>query len=86
MEWVIPALVLFCLFSFVWSFIAFVFAVNAKIEVKALQKSTHNIQFVPIDPNADANDKAVAEAMNKHDRDAMNDLSKIHSQYSPGEI
>lgn len=86
MEWVIPALVVVCLFSGVCSGLALKYAIDAKIEVRALQKSTHNIQFVPIDPNADANDKAAREAMDRHDQEAMKDLGKIHSQYSPGEI
>lgn len=86
MEWALPAVVVFCLFSVAVSIGALVLAVLAKIDIEAFKKSTHNIQFVPVDPNADANDAAAARAMDQHDIEAMRDLGKIHSQYSQGEI
>lgn len=65
MEWAWPAVVAFCVlltvFASVVACIAFQRAVNAQIDVKALQNSTHNIQFVPAEPPGF--DKDVEQAM-----------------------
>lgn len=39
--------------SFIFSFITVGFSIKAIIEVKALQKSTHSLEYVPVDPNID---------------------------------
>lgn len=86
MEWVIPALVVVCLFATAFSGMALHYAIYARIEIEAFKKSTHNIQFVPVDPNADANDAAAARAMAEQDDEAMRNVDRVHQQYSQGEI
>lgn len=49
MEWVVPALVVLCVFSLAMSAYAMRYAMDAKIEIGAMKNSTHNIQYVPAD-------------------------------------
>ena len=44
--------------SFIFSFITVGFSITALIEVKAMQKSTHAVEYVPIDPEIDKENDA----------------------------
>ena len=55
MEWMIIA--------FTFSIMAFLFAAHALIEVKAMQKSTHTVQYV--DPLSKESPQAITEEIKK---------------------
>lgn len=68
--------ILMCL---VISFAAVIFAVNSLIEVKALQNSTHNVQFVPLDdvprgPGAD-DDAQLNKSLEDLEKDSYENVS-----------
>lgn len=44
-------------------------AVQARIEIGALKQSTHNVQYVPLDPNWGSSDKEINELNDKHKSD-----------------
>lgn len=53
-------------------------AINAEIMVKALQNSTHKIQYMPVelpDDPTDPEEKVIDEKLAKHDREAMERLN-----------
>lgn len=78
MEWVLPAAGLFCVLGAATcavSAYALHMALKAVIDVKALQNSTHNIQFVPAEPPSD--DKALNAALERNDREAMERLQDV---------
>lgn len=50
-------------------------AFKARVDVGALMKSTHQIQFVPAEPSAD--EKALNEAMRTNDMEALQRLSDV---------
>lgn len=84
MEWVLPAVGLFCVLGIGavgLAAFALKYALDAVITVKALQNSTHNIQFVPAEqPAGPSSDRALNEALSRGDRQAMEDLLNV-SQY-----
>jgi len=48
--------------SLIFSFLTALFAIKAYIEVKAMEKSTHSLQYVPVDPEIDkANQEFMAQ-------------------------
>ena len=53
------------------------YGVNAVIELKAFQKSTHNIQMVPVDALLDSqSDREINKKINKIDKRAYDDLDE----------
>ena len=46
-------LIIVCSISFIFSFLTVGFSIKAMIEVKAMQKSTHSLEYVPVDPEID---------------------------------
>lgn len=59
---------LLCIFSLTLSLtcgilnvVSLYFAIKANIAIKAVEKSTHNIEYVPIDPNWATPDKKIDE-------------------------
>jgi hypothetical protein len=64
--------------SFIFSFLTVGFAFKALIEVKAMQRSTHAVEYVPIDPEID---KANDEYMRKEkEREWATSSKSIHKQ------
>ncbi len=85
MEWALPALVAVCLVlaaSAAVSGYALHLATSTRIEVKALQNSTHSVQMVPVDsPDAFAKaDDELEQAMTKADDRMFEDMDEIHQR------
>lgn len=85
MEWALPALVAVCLVlvaSAGLAAYALHLAITTRIEVRALQNSTHSVQMVPID-SPDALSKAddeLEQAMTKADDRLFEDMDEIHQR------
>lgn len=80
-EWVLPALGLyfFCvtLSGIVVAGYACHMAIKANIEVKALQNSTHNIQYVPLgDPSGPDNDAEINDELSRQEREAYANINQ----------
>lgn len=45
----------------IFGFVGFILGLMAVIDVKALQKSTHSVQYMPIDPQIDQENQAFSE-------------------------
>ncbi|HEY5689539.1 MAG TPA: hypothetical protein VIS27_14635 [Yeosuana sp.] len=41
-------------------------SIKVNIELEAFKKSTHNVQYVPLDPNWGSSDKEINELNEKH--------------------
>lgn len=82
MEWAVPAVVLFCVFAVAVACFAFKYATDALIEVKAMQRSTHNIQFVPAEPPRSGDDD-LDEAMASAERRDYARAGDIHDASEP---
>lgn len=52
---------------------------EARIEVEAMKRSTHQVQFVPVDPNAPDDDKNVEKVLSKEDEKAWQELGEFAS-------
>jgi hypothetical protein len=65
--------------GFVFGIVATISSAKAWIELKAMQKSTHNIQYVPIDSKWDNEEAALNKVMDREmpDLDHMDDVNKI---------
>ncbi len=78
MEWALPAMVCFCVFTLLMSVGALALAANSWIDVKALKASTHRIEYVPVDPYAkpeDDDDGPINRAVDRGERDGYRDLA-----------
>jgi hypothetical protein len=59
-------------FASVFSVMSFLIAILAMIEVRAMQKSTHSVQYVPLDPPKDvARDQNGFEVISEKTKQAM---------------
>jgi ABC-type lipoprotein release transport system permease subunit len=47
--------------TFICAIIAIILGVYCLIELKAMKKSTHNIEYIPMDPNFASTDKEIEE-------------------------
>jgi hypothetical protein len=85
MEWVLPVAVSFLLLAILAVGIAAYalhHAIGAKIEVKALQNSTHQVQFEPVEFPQGGDDPEEVElnkAMDKEERDGWKRLAEVHA-------
>lgn len=64
--------------SFIFSFLTVGFAFKALIEVKALQRSTHSLEYVPVDPEID---KANNEFLSKEWASSEKAINKQNEMY-----
>lgn len=89
MEWLIPLVVGLCLLtatSLVIAAYACHRAINAEIQVKGLQASTHQIQFVPAEPPSTAElaeERELNAEFDKAERAAMRRVHDIHDESEP---
>lgn len=86
MEWVVPAVVLFCVFlaaaSFILACYAAHLAIKTQIDMKGLQNSTHNIQFVEAKPPM-SDDDDLNRAMAMAEEEDMRRAGDIHYASEP---
>ncbi len=61
--------------AFVLAIMAFHRAIEAQIDVRALQKSTHQVQLVPVDSDDAMDEEQSSDAMAKAERLAMESLT-----------
>lgn len=85
MEWALPVLVAVCIVLVAFSGMAIYalhLSITTRIEVKALQNSTHSVQMVPIDsPDALSNeDEAINKAIDRREDRLFEDMDDIHQQ------
>ncbi len=52
--------------SLICGILAITLGLSAKIEIEAMKRSTHNVQYVPLDPNWGSSDKEINELNEKH--------------------
>ena len=85
MEWVMPALAVLCLFSLFVSAVAVLWAAQVKIDMEAFKKSTHQVQFVPLEEpktgQAD-DDGTMSQSMEDMEDEAYSNVNKIHDRRS----
>lgn len=81
MEWVLPALFVFSVAAVGLAAYALHLAIQSRIDVKALQNSTHNIHMVPMDLPGDGTDKMLNDAMEKADDRLFDDIDRIHDKF-----
>jgi hypothetical protein len=85
--WVLPALGCFLFFSAITALAAAGYAMHlamkAVIDVKALQNSTHNIQFVPAEPEDEGSEKALNQAIARGDMETFQRLHDISDFQEP---
>lgn len=61
-------------------------AINAEVDVKALQNSTHQIQMVPVEPPSVAEmaeERQLNKEFDRAERDAMRRVHEIHEESDP---
>ncbi len=69
--------------SIICSIIGITLGLSAKIEVEAMKRSTHNVQYVPLDPSWGSSDKEINELNDKHQSDLA---EKDPDELEPHEI
>ena len=63
--------------SVLCSILAIALALRVKIDNEALKLSTHNVQYVPLDPNWGSSDKEINELNDKHQNDSEKDPDEL---------
>lgn len=80
MEWALPTVVVFCVLSFAMAFTAIIFAINTKIDMEAFKRSTHQVQFVPMDPKALGDtDEQISKELDEQDADTYGAMGTMES-------
>jgi hypothetical protein len=72
--------ILVCLLSGIFGFLGFFLGLKALIDVKALQKSTHSVQYMPIDPKIDEENQSYLEENWATSDDALNEQHKMYQE------
>jgi hypothetical protein len=87
MEWAVPAVVLFCVFSALAATVCALYALHhvlsLRIDVGALKNSTHNIQFVPAETPDFSSEKDLDDAYSKAERRDYDGVGSIHQNSEP---
>jgi hypothetical protein len=87
MQWVEPAVVLFCVFSALGATVLAAYALHhaiaLRIAVEALKNSTHNIQFVPATAPEMRDEDDLDRAYAKAERGDYDRVGSIHQESEP---
>jgi len=87
MEWAVPAVVLFCVFSALAAAAVAAYALHQvfqlRVDVGALKNSTHNIQFVPAEAPDFSGEKDLEAAFARAERADYARAGSIHQESEP---
>lgn len=74
--------VMLSVFAFILSMIAFLWAMGVKIDMLAFQRSTHQIQYVPIgdDDKEETDDTSMNKTLDDAEAEAYENVSDIHER------